>query len=84
VTTTNETGLNAATDEEHLAFARDEGRVVVTHDSDFLRLHNQGVPHAGIVYCHLRERTIGQLLRALTRVSRCRTPEDMRGRVEFV
>ena len=38
VTTTREAGLIAADDEEQLKFAKSEGRVVVTHDDDFLRV----------------------------------------------
>lgn len=38
VTTTAEEGLAAATDEQQLAFAAGQGRVLVTHDADFLRL----------------------------------------------
>ena len=49
VTTTADAGLVGATDRDHLAFATVAGRVVVTQDVDFLRLHSQGVPHAGIV-----------------------------------
>jgi predicted nuclease of predicted toxin-antitoxin system len=36
VTTTAEAGLLGATDEAQLAFARDQGRVIVTQDADLL------------------------------------------------
>ncbi len=39
VTTTAEAGLRGAGDEAHVAFALSEGRVLVTNDADFLRLH---------------------------------------------
>ena len=45
-----EAGLMEAPDEEHLARARAEGRVIFTQDEDFLRLHAAGTDHAGIVY----------------------------------
>jgi predicted nuclease of predicted toxin-antitoxin system len=48
VTTAAEAGLIGATDVAHLEFAVSSGRVVVTQDDDFLRLHAQGVNHAGI------------------------------------
>jgi predicted nuclease of predicted toxin-antitoxin system len=41
LTTTAEAGLTAASDEEQLAYARDAGRVLVTHDAGFLRLHSE-------------------------------------------
>ena len=58
VTTTVEAGLREAEDDEHLAFAREEGRVIVTHDQGFLRKHSQGVAHTGIAYCHLRRERV--------------------------
>lgn len=51
VTVTSEVGLLRATDDAQLAFARDNTRVMVTHDEDFLVLHGQGIPHVGIAYC---------------------------------
>jgi predicted nuclease of predicted toxin-antitoxin system len=50
VTTTAEAGLSGAEDEEHIAFALAEDRVVVTKDQDFLRHHHEAVPHAGIAF----------------------------------
>lgn len=43
-----------ASDEEHLAFALAEGRVIFTLDADFLRLAAAGHEHAGIAYARLR------------------------------
>ena len=42
VTTAADAGLIGATDVAHLEFAASWGRVVVTQDDDFLRLHAQG------------------------------------------
>ena len=50
VTTTIEQGLDGASDSRQMEFARGQGRVLVTCDSDFLALANSGVPHAGIVF----------------------------------
>ena len=52
VSTTVEAGLRTAADPDQLAFVQREGRVLVTHDADFLRLAAQGVNHPGIAYCH--------------------------------
>jgi predicted nuclease of predicted toxin-antitoxin system len=46
--TSAESGLLAADDPAQLAFAASSGRVLVTHDADFLRLHADGATHAGI------------------------------------
>jgi predicted nuclease of predicted toxin-antitoxin system len=48
VTTTGDTGLIGATDLAHIEFAASSGRVLVTQDDDFLRLHAKGVAHSGI------------------------------------
>ena len=45
-----EAGLLGADDEQHLATASSEGRVIVTQDADFLRLHATGRLHSGIVF----------------------------------
>ena len=50
VTTTIEAGLRTAGDEEQLAYARREQRVLVTHDADFLRLAAAGTDHAGTAF----------------------------------
>ena len=39
VTTTFGVGLLAKDDDAQLAYARQENRVIVTHDADFLRMH---------------------------------------------
>ena len=48
VTTTPESGLLSAGDDKQLDFASSEERVLVTYDTDFVRLHDRDVPHAGI------------------------------------
>jgi predicted nuclease of predicted toxin-antitoxin system len=60
VTTTGEVGLDGAIDEEHVAYGLAEGRVVFTHDSDFVALHHTGIPHAGISYCHQQRYSLGR------------------------
>jgi len=52
--TSNDAGNSGLSDEQQLAFAAAEGRVVLTHDRvDFQRLHKQwsdrGKSHAGII-----------------------------------
>ncbi len=62
-------GLSNADDFTHLEYATAEGRVVVSHDTDFVRLHHEwqseGKKHAGILFClsHLQgEAGIGTIV----------------------
>jgi hypothetical protein len=84
VTTTAEAGLIGATDIVQLEFARSTGCVLVTHDDDFLRLHAQGVAHAGLAYCQQGSSTVGEMLRGLILIHDFLNPAEMAGKVEFL
>lgn len=84
VTTAVEAGLLGATDEDHIAYALAQQRVIVTHDDDFLALASSNFEHAGICYCHQQKHPIGRLLQLLLVVHECCTTEEMRGHVEFL
>ena len=84
VTTTVEAGLEEAEDRDHLSFAASAGRVVITQDVDFLRLHAEGVPHAGVAFWRPRTRDIGDVLRRLVLIHAVLSPEEMKNRVEYL
>src|SRR5262245_38785747 len=84
VTTTADAGLSGAEDIDHIAFALAEGRVIQTNDGDYLRLHGQGVGHAGIAYCRHQSRSIGEIIRALELIWNVFEPDEMRNHVEFI
>ncbi len=84
VTTTAEAGLLGATDMAQLDFTGSSERVLVTQDDDFLRLHAQGVAHAGIAYCQQQSMSGGEMLRRLILIHDLLSPEEMAGRVEFL
>src|SRR5207237_9107177 len=65
VTTTAGANLSGATDVEQLQAASKAGRVLFSQDEDFLALHAQGFEHAGIIYCHQRKYSLGDLVRLL-------------------
>jgi hypothetical protein len=69
VTATSDANLLGRSDEEHLTYCRREGRVMVTHDPDFLRLAASAPDHAGIAYCHGRKYKPGMLLSRLLRLA---------------
>jgi len=83
-TTTAEAGLLEAVDEDHVAFALREQRVIVTRDVDFLRIAASGTEHCGIAYCHPERRTVGQIVTGLLRIWNSRSPDEMRNRIEFL
>ena len=84
VTTSKVAELIGASDLEQLEYARRQGRVLVTHDDDFLRIHAAGTEHAGIVYVHQKRLTIGQTVLALFALQRYESAESMAGRVKFL
>jgi len=83
VSATNDAGLLGADDARHLAFAKDQRRVIFTNDPDFLRLDAAGIEHAGIVFCSTATRTVGQVIEYLTMLDACKTLEEMHNHVEF-
>jgi hypothetical protein len=84
VTATNDVGLVSASDEHQLAFATGQGRVLFTHDSDFLVLHSAGTHHRGIAYSAPGRRSIGDLLRSLILMAEVLGPDEMVDHIEYV
>ena len=84
VTVTSEVGLLRVTDDVQLAFVRDNTRVMVTHDDDFLVLHSQGILHAGIAYCPPDTHPIGYIIQALLLIWGVMEPNEMTNHIEFL
>ncbi|HLC15663.1 MAG TPA: DUF5615 family PIN-like protein [Thermodesulfovibrionia bacterium] len=83
VLTVPEANRLGADDEEHLAFALAEGRVIFTQDNDFLRLASSGNAHAGIVYAH-QHTPIGEIIQGLMLIYQVLEAEEMIGNVEYL
>jgi hypothetical protein len=83
VLTTVEAGRRGAADLGQLAFASEQGRVIFTHDSDYLKLHSQGVTHAGIVYSP-RQKSIGDIISSLLLLYQVYEAAEMLNRVEYL
>ncbi len=81
--TAAEAGMLGASDEEHLAFALREERVVFTQDDDFLRLHASGTEHAGIVYAR-QQTAIGEVIHGLMLIIEVLEPSEMENRLEYL
>ena len=75
--------MELATDEEHLAYAAQEGRTLVTQDADFLALHSSGIAHTGIAYAR-QGMPIGDMVRSLLLIFDILTPDEMLNHIEFL
>ena len=84
VTTTTDVELIGADDLRQLEYALAEGRVLFTQDSDFLLIHQQGSPHAGIVFASSGSRGVGEIVRFLCLLNDCVDSQEMVGNIEFV
>lgn len=84
VTTTQESGMRELRDTAHWSFIKSEGRVIVTHDVDFLRLANSSLDHPGVVYASKAGHSVGDIIRALILIYEVLSPSEMAGRVEFL
>jgi uncharacterized protein with PIN domain len=82
VLTTNEAGMLGASDEEHLALALQDGRVIFTQDADFLRLHAGGIDHAGIAYAR-QQLSIGDVIRGLVLIYQVLDADDIKITLSF-
>lgn len=65
VTTTQEMNLLGQPDDVQFDFVCRQQRVLVTHDTDFLRLAIQNNTHWGIAFCQKGTRSIGEIIRSL-------------------
>ena len=84
VTTTPDVALLTATDAEHAAFCKSQGRVLFTQDRDFLRMHAADQQHPGVVYCEKDTRSIGAIIQGLVLIWEIMEPSEMAGRVEYL
>ncbi len=78
VTTTNEVGLRTKDDETHFNFARDEGRVIVTRDQDFLRLISDAADHPGIAF-YTASQSLREIIEGLILICEVMTRAKWRG-----
>ncbi len=78
-----EAKMIAASDEVQLAFATRENRVIITYDNDFLKLHANGIQHAGITFAS-NPLTIGEMISILLLLHEVLDSEDMINQIEFI
>lgn len=66
-----------------MAWARAHDRVLITADPDHLRLHADGVPHAGLLFVS-PEASIAQHIGGAMLIAEVLTAEEMANHVEFL
>ncbi len=72
------------TDVSHIQRAAAMGRVLCTHDQDFLRMAAEGAQHAGIAFAPQFGATTGGWVRALRALHSRLKAEEVVGRVVFL
>lgn len=71
-------------DINHLKRAIAEGRVLCTHDTDYLEMAFAGIEHVGIIFGQQVRHGIGDWVRFLELVHGVYTAEEMKNRLEYV
>lgn len=84
VTTTVDAGIRTKDDVAQWQFAQHDQRVIVTCDEDFLHMHDEDQSHAGIVFYEQQARGVGRVIEWLVLMHGAMTPDEMRGKVQFI
>lgn len=84
VTTTQDAGLRMTDDAAQLAFVRESRRIIVTCDSDFLKIASDEAAHLGIVFYAQQSRHVGHVIEWLLLMYGVLDASDMQGKVEFI
>ena len=83
-TTSVEALLIGVSDQQQLAYALSEKRVIFTFDDDFLSLAATGIEHSGIIYTRQQRQSIGKVVSDLVLIWECLEPEYMYNKIEFL
>jgi hypothetical protein len=89
VLTAEQAGMRGRRDDEHLAFAAAQQRVIFSFNvGDFFRLHTEylrsGTRHSGLVVAAQQRYSIGEQSRRLIQLCQVLSAQDMVDRVEFL
>jgi hypothetical protein len=83
VLTVPDADMLGASDKEHLALALRTHRVVLTQDTNFLRLAATEEHHAGIVFAP-KQKSIGEIIQGVMLIYQTLDVEDMIDAVEYL
>lgn len=79
-----EVDMAEAKDEQHMAFALREKRVIVTQDAGFIDRIKKGEKNCGVAFCEQGSRGIGEMISALVLIFQVLEPDEMIGHVEYM
>jgi predicted nuclease of predicted toxin-antitoxin system len=85
----SEIGMSHKADEEHLAYAAQQGLVLYTYNTkDYMALHvsylQEGKSHSGLIFGDQQRYSIGEQMRRLLAIVSARSAETMQNQVEFL
>lgn len=84
VTIVPDVNLLSAPDHVQLYFASVENRVLFTLDADYLKMNLLPINHAGIIYCHQRKHTVGEIIKYLKLYWETYSAEEMTNKLEYL
>jgi predicted nuclease of predicted toxin-antitoxin system len=77
-------GRRGLPDLDQLNWAGDNGRIIVSFDSDFANLARSITDHAGIIVCKPHTRDIGPVVRALAVFAASHSAEEAAGQLWYI
>lgn len=83
VTTTNEAGQRTKNDEDHLAFALAEERVIVTRDQDSVRVASRVANHSGVAF-YIANQSLREIIEGLILIHEVMLPSEIVAHVEYL
>ncbi len=85
IVSARELGYLNKSDEFHLKKASELNAVILTHDTDFLRMaSNPNIKHNGIIFAHPKNVSIGQCIRDVELIVNVLTDREMENHIEFL
>lgn len=80
-----ELGYLGKPDEFHIKKASEMKAVILTHDTDFLKIASRkDVTHNGVIFLHSKNISLGQCIREVELIARVLTDKDMKNHIEFL
>lgn len=85
VISARELGYFGKPDEFHIKKAFEMKAVILTHDSDFLRIaSNKKIKHKGIIFSHSENLSLGRCIREVELITTVLSDRELENHIEFV